>query len=207
MSSEKSWKRRIEEILSQRRRAVITSGELAPSAVLVPIYEKGGEYYIVLTKRTQGVLHHKGQMSFPGGAYDDEDDDLEFTALREAFEEIGIRPEDVEILGKLDDRETATSRFVITPFVGAIPYPYGFSLNGEEVEELVGASVSALMDPACFSTQTLDPEGRIHNWVHYKYREHRITGITAMILEQFLDLVFGELYGRHGASAPIPHSR
>ena len=114
---------------------------------------------------------------------------------REASEEIGVRPEDVEILGKLDDRQTATSRFAITPFVGAIPYPYEFRLNREEVEELVEAPVYALMDPVCFSNQTPDEEGRLHPWVHYKYGEYRITGITAMILEQFLNLVFGNLYG------------
>ncbi|HEY48650.1 MAG TPA: CoA pyrophosphatase [Dehalococcoidia bacterium] len=191
MNKEESWKRRIAEILSQRRRRVITRKGLAPSAVLVPIYKRGGEYYIVLTKRTQDVEHHKGQMAFPGGAYDDEDGNLETTALREAYEEVGIRPGDVEILGKLDDQATATSRFAITPFVGVIPYPYEFKVNREEVEALVEASVTALMDPSCFSTQTPDSEGRLHPWVHYQFGEHRITGITAIILDQFLNLVFG----------------
>ena len=191
LTSEAPWRQGIKELLSQRQRQAITAEGLKPSAVLVLIYEKMGEHYIVLTKRTQDVEHHKGQMSFPGGAYDERDGDLETTALREAFEEIGVRGEDVEILGNLDDQATLTSNFVITPYVGAITYPYGFRVNRREVEELIEAPVAVLLNPDCFRPQgskgKLDPHG------YYQCGEYNITGITAIILKQFLELVFSKV--------------
>jgi 8-oxo-dGTP pyrophosphatase MutT (NUDIX family) len=135
-------------------------------------------------------MYHKGQISFPGGAYDKEDSDLADTALREAFEEIGVRADDVEILGHLDDQSTYTSKFIITPFVGVIPYPYKFKVSGREVEELIEAPVSALLDPSAYSPETRDDEGKNYPWGNYCYGKHRITGITARILKQLLDLVF-----------------
>lgn len=176
--------------MSSRQRHVVRREGYRPSAVLAPIYEKDGEYYIVLTKRTQDLMYHKGQISFPGGGYDEEDGDLAATALREAFEEIGIRAEDVEILGILDDQVTYTSKFVITPFVGAIPYPYKFKVNRREVEELIEAPVSALLNPSSYELETRDEEGKSYPWGNYRYGRHQITGITARILKQFLDLVF-----------------
>ena len=183
------WRGIIKESLSSMQRQVIPKGSLKTAAVLVPIYEKMGERYIVLTKRTQGVMYHKGQISFPGGAYDEKDGDLKVTALREAFEEVGIRAQDVEILGSLDDQATLTSSFVITPFVGAIPYPYNFRVNQKEVEELIEAPLLSLLNPACFSSETLDDKGKSHLWGSYRYGNHQITGITARILKQFLDLL------------------
>jgi len=191
LTNEVPWRKEIGEILSQRQRQVITREGLKPSAVLVLIYEKMGEFYIVLTKRTHDVEHHKGQMSFPGGAYDKGDGDLKATALRETFEEIGVRAEDVEILGNLDDQATLTSNFAITPFVGAIPYPYRFRVNRREVEELIEAPVAVLLKPDCFSSQPPGSEGRPQPQGYYYYcRDYNITGITAMILKQFLELAF-----------------
>ncbi len=184
------WKQRIGEILSRRKRKVVTRAGFRPAAVLVPVYEKVEEHYIVLTKRTSWMQYHKGQVSFPGGAYDEDDGDLEATALREAYEEIGVRAEDVELLGNLDDQATLTSHFIITPFVGAIPYPYDFRVNRKEVEDLIEAPVAALLDPACFSTHTPDSEGRLHPWSYYRCGNYEVTGITAIILRQFLDLIF-----------------
>ena len=185
-----NWKQKVKEALASKQRQVITKEGYRPSAVLIPIYENKNGYYIVLTKRTQDVMYHKGQISFPGGAYDKDDGDLTATALREAFEEIGVRADDVEILGNLDDQSTYTSKFIITPFVGAIPYPYKFKVSGREVEELIEAPVSALLDPSAYSPETRDDEGKNYPWGNYRYGKHRITGITARILKQLLDSVF-----------------
>jgi 8-oxo-dGTP pyrophosphatase MutT (NUDIX family) len=185
-----SWRQRIRDILAQRERNIVTREDLKPSAVLLPVYEKDDEYYIVLTKRSEDLLYHKGQVSFPGGAFEDGDRDLCETALRESFEETGIRAGDVEVLGCLDDQATLTSNFSITPFVGAIPYPYEFRVNRIEVEELIEASVTSLLDPANFSPETPDMNGNLHPWGYYRYGRHNITGITARILKQLLDLVF-----------------
>ena len=190
MITRADWRQKIREILSSRQRQVIFKEGYRKSAVLIPIYENKGDQHFVLTKRAQGVMYHKGQISFPGGAYDKEDGELRATALREAFEEIGVNPGDVEILGNLDDQVTYTSRFVITPFVGAIPYPCKFKVNHREVEELIEVPVSVLLIPSAYVPETMDDEGKSHPWGHYLYGNHKITGITARMLKQLIDLVF-----------------
>ncbi|HUV52394.1 MAG TPA: CoA pyrophosphatase, partial [Dehalococcoidia bacterium] len=92
MITRADWRQKIREILSSRQRQVIFKEGYRKSAVLIPIYENKGDQHFVLTKRAQGVMYHKGQISFPGGAYDKEDGELRATALREAFEEIGVNP-------------------------------------------------------------------------------------------------------------------
>ena len=165
----------IEKILSNRIRRTIDDKELSPAAVLLPIYKKEGKYYILLTKRTENLSHHKGEISLPGGSYEKEDINLEDTALRESYEEIGIRPEDVKILGKLDDVETLTSSRLITPYVGIIPYPYDFRINEREIKELIEVPISALLN-----------KKESNCWV---YDGHVIWGATAWILKNFLSLL------------------
>jgi len=182
-------KEKIRRILSQRERSIIRDPRFHPAGVLVLLFENAGEYSILFTKRTDRVEHHKGEISFPGGAYDEEDKTVEFTALRETHEEIGVRIQDVEILGKLDDMVTR-SNFAVTPFVGMIPYPYDFKISELEVAELLEVPISHLLD-----VKNLVQESRIYNSVShvvqsYKYKDHVIFGATAMMLRQFLDLVF-----------------
>jgi 8-oxo-dGTP pyrophosphatase MutT (NUDIX family) len=191
-----AWRERAREVLSGRQRNIVSRSGFAPSAVLVPVYEDSGDHFVVLTRRSEDLQHHKGQISFPGGAYDEADGDLRTTALREAGEEIGVRANDVEILGNLDDRATMSSNFVITPFVGAIPYPYDFKVNHREVDVLIKARVAELLNPQNYRSQTPDSEGNLHPWGYFQYEEHRITGITALILEQLLDLVFRPAWPR-----------
>lgn len=185
---------KIKKILAQREKQTIvpTNAPLAPAAVLLPLYEKEGEYYILLTKRTQKVEHHKGQISFPGGARHEQDRDLRDTALRETFEEIGVRPEDVEILGELDNMGTLTSNFLITPFVGIIPYPYKFIVNQDEIEELIEVPLSALVDEKNLREEFYIIEGTQYRANIFDYKGHVIWGATARILKQFVDLVFSD---------------
>ena len=132
-------KQRLRQALSQRHKQHIVNANLVRSAVIIPIYDKQGQYYILFTKRTQEVKDHKGQISFPGGAYQEEDGTLVNTALRECAEEIGLMPGDVEILGELDDFVTQVSNYIISPFVGLIPWPYQFKMNEEEIEEILNS--------------------------------------------------------------------
>lgn len=186
--------KKISRILAQREKQtiILSDAPLTPAAVLLPIYEKEGEYYILFTKRTQKVEHHKGQISFPGGARHEQDRDLKDTALRETFEEIGVRPEDVTILGELDNMSTLTSNFLITPFVGIIPYPYEFIINEDEIEELVEVPLSALADERNYREEVYIIEGAPNMGRVFEYNGRVIWGATARILKQFLDLVFGE---------------
>ena len=179
----------IRHVLSQRERNVINDPRFYPAGVLVPLYEKEGEYYVVFTKRTSNVEHHKGEISFPGGAYDKKDGEIEFTALRETYEEIGVMMQDVEVLGKLDDMVTR-SNFAVTPLVGVVPYPYDFKINEIEVAELLEVPISHLLDKRNLIQETREFNGVTHVMQSYQFKDHVIFGATAMMLRQFLDLVF-----------------
>ncbi len=107
---------------------------LKSAAVLVPLTYVIDEWHLLFTRRTERVESHKGQVSFPGGASDD-GETPEQTALREAEEEIGMKPADVQILGTLTKLITISS-FRVSPIVGIIPYPYAFKIEGFEVERV-----------------------------------------------------------------------
>jgi 8-oxo-dGTP pyrophosphatase MutT (NUDIX family) len=102
------------------------------AAVLIPLAFSGDEWHLLFTRRTDRVQSHKGQVSFPGGACDEGETTPEQTALREAEEEIGMRREDVTVLGRLSQLITI-SNYRVTPVVGVIPFPYAFKVAGVEV--------------------------------------------------------------------------
>ena len=112
--------------------AVNSETRLRCAAVLIPLTRVNGEWHLLFTRRTDRVQSHKGQVSFPGGACDEGETTPEQTALREAEEEIGLKPEDVKILGRISQLITITS-FRVSPIVGVIPWPYTFKVSGIEV--------------------------------------------------------------------------
>ena len=183
-----AMEQRLREALSRRQKQHIIDARLVPSAVLVPIYYKQGQYYILFTKRTERVKEHKGQISFPGGAYQEGDWTLIDTALRECAEEIGLMAEEVEVLGKLGDTLTETSNYIISPFVGLIPWPYQFKVDGWETEEIIEVPISALMDKDCLRQETKIIGGQAVASYFYHYQGRVIWGATAGILHQFLDI-------------------
>lgn len=187
-----TFKEDVKRILSEREKKVIlfSNKPLRPAAVLIPIYRKNGECHVLLTKRTEELEYHKGQICFPGGSRHDEDVSLKDTALREAYEEVGIRPEDVEILGELDGFGTLTSNFLITPFVGVIPYPYEFIVSEHEIDELVEVPLSALANDSNYWEEERSAEGVTGKASFFKYKDKVIWGATAGILKQFVDLTF-----------------
>ncbi len=154
------------------------------------LYPKHGEYCVLLNKRSQEVEHHKGEISFPGGAREAQDVDLLETALRETEEEMGISRADVTVLGELDEVETR-SRFRVKVFVGTIAAGYSFSPNLGEIAEVLEAPVATLGDAANLRVETRWDEGASVTNYAYAYNEHLIFGATAKILRQFLDLLEG----------------
>lgn len=182
-------KEKVRQILSCRDKKCIKDENRTSAAVLIPICEIGGEYCILFTKRTEKVVDHKGQVSFPGGAQDRADELLKVTALRESFEEIGIRSEDVEIIGELDDIVTISTNYVVSPFVAFIPYPYEFRLNTEEVENIIEVPLTALLDKSNFREETQFINGRAVPACFYYHKNWVIWGATARILKQLLDLL------------------
>jgi 8-oxo-dGTP pyrophosphatase MutT (NUDIX family) len=178
----------IRNILSSRERKVIDNLSFARAAVLVPLYKKGEDCHLLFTKRTDKVKYHKGEISFPGGVFDEEDSELEKTALREAFEEVGLKEKDVKIIGVLDDIVTVTE-FIITPFVGLFPYPYTFKVSEIEIAELIEAPLSFFLREDGYSEKVIfriDQEELVDS---FQYGNHIIWGATARILKQFLDLI------------------
>ncbi|MFO8100720.1 MAG: CoA pyrophosphatase [Dehalococcoidia bacterium] len=182
-------KEKIRKILSQHEKKQVIDLNAVPSAVLIAIFEKNGEDHILFTKRTDTVEHHKGQISFPGGRRDIEDENLLQTALRESYEEVGIRPEDVEIVGDLDDEKTHVSNYVISPYVGFIPYPYPFKTSPEEVEQLLEIPISALIDKANFRQEIQTSGEKRYRAYFYYYGDDVIWGATSRILKRFFNLV------------------
>lgn len=180
---------RLRTALAARQPRRLQRPDLPRAAVLIPIYRKEDTPHVILQVRTELVLHHKGQISFPGGAEDPGDADLLMTALRETEEEIGLASEDVEIWGQLDDLVTI-SEFVVTPYVGAItrPAPYPFAPSGFEVAELLEVPLPHLLDPASLNREPVPWRDRYVPPPSYSYGRHVIWGATARILRQLLEL-------------------
>ena len=184
----KLMEQRLRQALSCRQKQYIVEPGLVPSAVLLPLYYKEGQYYLLFIKRTEKVREHKGQISFPGGAYEEEDETLLNTALRESAEEIGLALGEVEILGELDDTATKTSDYVISPFVALIPWPYQFKADEDEVDEIIEVPISVLLDKDCRRQETEIIDGEVVTLYYYHYQGRVIWGATARILNQFLDI-------------------
>jgi 8-oxo-dGTP pyrophosphatase MutT (NUDIX family) len=183
------FEKKLAEILTRRVRVRQQDERRRPSAVLIPLYFKDGRFYLVFTRRTQLVHHHKGEISFPGGAVHPRDPSLRETALRESAEEIGLAERDVRILGELDDFLTRGSPFIITPFVGLIPADYPFVLNSFETAAVIQIPVDCLLAKDCRrdAVEIWEDGSRMSGWV-YQYQDQQIIGATARILKQFLEL-------------------
>ncbi len=181
----------IRKKLKDYRAKEIEAPQAVCAGVVVPIFEKEGSGYIVLTKRSEQVGVHKGEISFPGGMCEDEDGGTMNTALRECSEEIGVSAKDVEIIGRMDDMYTLTG-FVITPYVGIIPYPYEFRTNPEEVARLIYLPIDHLCS-AIPEMNAAEYEGRRMEQVpSIYYGGDRIWGATCRILLEFRDIMTNE---------------
>jgi len=159
------------------------------ASVLIPLFFKNNEAHMLFTKRTEFVETHKGQISFPGGMNDDSDEDLKETALRETWEEMGIKPEHVTILGKTDNFLTNTN-FMITPYVGYFHYPYGFNINPAEIDRVIEVPLCSIVDPKVFEIKPWERDGVKWMLHYYNYNSDIIWGVTGFLLSNFLSIVF-----------------
>jgi 8-oxo-dGTP pyrophosphatase MutT (NUDIX family) len=161
------------------------------AAVLIPLFVKDGEVHVVLTKKSGRLRSHGGQVSFPGGGRDPADACLQATALRESAEEVGIRPEDVEVLGRLEDLPTATTGYVVRPFVGVIPHPYRLVPDGFEVERVLTPPLHWFGDPARRREEVWERGGRRVVVVVYEVDGAVVWGLTARLLASLVELLRG----------------
>lgn len=180
---------KIASVLQARVPQIIPGSHFKPAAVLVAIQEREDDDYLVLTKRSEQLNHHRGQVAFPGGRLDRGDSDELQAALRESREEIGIDPSHVRILGRLD-QVTAAYNFVVTPFVGVIPPAYEFCLNPFETEAVFFVPITALLQPRSLTiAERLSTHGE--PIYHFYIDGWDIWGATARIIVQFLELIYG----------------
>ena len=176
--------------LGARTRVVLAPPETTRAAVLVPLLAVEGESTLLFTRRAAGIPHHGGQVAFPGGRHHaGVDADLLGTALREAHEEIGLAPADVSVLGALDDIETVATRFVITPFVGVVPWPYDFRPCPREVDAIFTVPLRVLRAPGAERRELWEFDGRSVPIDTYPVEGHVIWGATQRITRNLLTVL------------------
>lgn len=161
---------------SSRAAAAITA-----AAVLVPIVDRSSGLSVIFTQRTSHLKAHSGQVSFPGGRAEPSDPTPEFTALREANEEIGLQMERVEVLARLPEYLTRTG-FRVTPVVGLITPPFDLVPDPREVEEVFEVPLAYLLDPSNHARETRELQGRTVGYYVVRYESRTIWGATAGML-------------------------
>jgi 8-oxo-dGTP pyrophosphatase MutT (NUDIX family) len=177
------------------RRVLLRTGEAmrldvrgrTDAAVLVPLYLQDGRLHAVFTKRREDLRRHAGEISFPGGRYDEGEPDLVATALREADEEIGLPTDAVEILGALQPTPTIATGYAVYPFVGLIAPGRTWTLSAREVAEVIEFSLAELL--AGYGRRRLVRRGLPIRTDTYVVGERLIWGATARILTDLFDRI------------------
>lgn len=167
---------------------VQSGGNLRPASVLIPLVDHGGHLSVLLTQRTDHLNHHPGQISFPGGRAEPEDADVIATALRETQEEVGIEPESIKVIGRLDDYLTRTG-FAVTPVVGVLRPPLSLTLEENEVADAFEVPLNFLMDRRNHILSERPFEGYQRKFYAMQYGERYIWGATAGMLVHFSDFL------------------
>jgi 8-oxo-dGTP pyrophosphatase MutT (NUDIX family) len=167
--------------------SLLESG-LRPAAALLLIYPHEDAWHVPLTVRGSGLRHHTGQVSLPGGRLDYPGESVEDAALREAYEEIGVAPGDVEVLGRLTSIPVIVSGHLLQPVLGVAPRRPVFTIAEYEVERLIELPVSRLLEPDAVAweerVRLIPPHGTM-NVPYYEVDGARVWGATAMILAEF----------------------
>ncbi|MGH6860756.1 MAG: CoA pyrophosphatase [Phyllobacterium sp.] len=171
-----------DHVLNPDLDALIAANPLRDAAVLVPIVDRGDEASVILTLRNANMRQHSGQVAFPGGAIDPEDDDEpETAALREAQEEIGLDPSKVDVLGELASYDTATG-FRIHPVVGWLTPPLELRPDPYEVDEVFELPLDFVLDPINHRRQSYRRGSLTRAYYVLPYQNRFIWGATAGIL-------------------------
>ncbi|MEZ7823513.1 MAG: CoA pyrophosphatase [bacterium] len=162
------------------------------ASVLIPLLESEGELFVLLTLRSKQLRSHAGQVSFPGGKQDTQDENSLETALRETHEEIGLPPENVEIIGTLD-QILSLHYYLVTPFVGLIPEKFSPLLNTAEIESVFKVPLTFFMNgDSHLAEEFKTPIANVlvH---HFDYHGFDIWGLTAKLILRLLEIGLGHI--------------
>ncbi len=167
---------------SLERMRHIDQATLRKAAVLIGCVERAGGLNVILTKRANHLKHHPGQISFPGGKFEEQDRSLVRTAIREAHEEIGLAPQKIHLLGQLPQLMTF-SRFMVTPVIAMVESDYSTIIDENEVDAVFEVPADHLFDTRQLYSQLFRFESYSHRVFAIPYGEHFIWGVTAQIIE------------------------
>jgi len=184
VTAAQSWILAAREHLASPPPRRLEPSDLRPASVLVPLYVAAGELWTVLTKRTETLPSHRGQIAFPGGGRE-VGEDAWSAALREAREEVGIDAARVLRLGELDEVESPAS-FRVIPCVGAIPFPFDTKLNPAEIAEVFSLPLTAFANPRLVEEREVTLDGRRRTIRIYHVGNRQIWGLTARVLQNLL---------------------
>ena len=165
---------------------------LTPAGVLVPLIERTIDqkldYQLLLTRRAKHLKHHAGQISFPGGRKEKNDLSLAHTAVRETHEEVGIRPDEITVLGQLQSHYTI-SGYSMTPFIGIIKADYSLTIDPAEVDEAFEVPLSFVLDPNNHQLEEAFFQGKMRSYYSIRYNNYNIWGATARVIVEFSKLI------------------
>ncbi len=165
-------------------------GQYRAAAVLVPITDRS-EPGVILTRRPAWLRSHAGQVAFPGGKIDPEDESVVAAALREAEEEIALPPQQVEILGTADDYHSG-SGYRITPVIGIVAPDLPLKAHPEEVEEWFEVPLAILFDRANYAVKQVEWQGQMRSYYDMNWQGRRIWGVTAGIIANLSRRLLGD---------------
>ncbi len=179
--------------MSPRPRAPVTNTAPARAGgVLLLLYPINGRLHLVLTRRTEELSRHKGQISLPGGAREP-GESFEEAALREAHEELNLNPADVQVLGRLSPLYIPPSNYCIRPVVGYTPARPDFQPDPREVAEVLEVPLAELLDPATVREEDWLLRGITVRVPFFAVQQHKVWGATAMVLAEFVALIRSSL--------------
>lgn len=159
------------------------------SAVLILFYPHQGEIFLPLILRPAYDGVHSGQMAFPGGRYEPTDEDLLRTAKREAQEEIGLRLNDVRVLGVLSELFIPPSNFFVLPVVAYLPYRPDFYPDPREVEKVIEVPYREIRDKNIVGQSEVEVRGKLVQAPHYLIQQYKVWGATAMMISELLTVL------------------
>jgi 8-oxo-dGTP pyrophosphatase MutT (NUDIX family) len=173
--------------LQTRQRVNLHNPTARRAAVLVPLLGSETNPDLLYCERTHDVLDHKGEICFPGGSFEPDDAGAVNAALREAYEELALPPDSVQILGMLDDVETHVSNFIITPVVGFIDGHPDLRPDPLEVARIIMLPLASLMEPGVESTLSHEHEGRTRLIYAFTLDGNRVWGATGRITHTLVE--------------------